>query len=241
MGDQFHDVVVVDNGRGEENELEFELVNIGVGRLAIPAGRALLLFQALGGIKVGAAEGAEVVLGEGLLNLLALLVGEVGVLIELHLEPLDILEPIDELGAGVVAHEVVHLIGLRFEALRLHELAEVIDGLFEVIDDYGSLVNQPNLAGPVSLRPGEQRDGGVDAVVLLAEVEDMAVRFGCVEDAVGAGESLDQAVVFEVLVDVERVEIHGVKASEEHVDDDGDVNLLLRPCRAGRDWGTAGP
>ena len=181
----------------------------------------------MGGIEVGAAEGAEVVLGEGLLNLLALLVGEVGVLIELHLEPLDILEPIDELGAGVVAHEVVHLIGLRFEALRLHELAEVIDGLFEVVDDYGSLVNQPNLAGPVSLRPGEESDGGVDAVVLLAEVEDVAVGFGRVEDAVGAGESLDQAVVLEVLVDVERVEIHGVKASEEHVDDDGDVNLLL--------------
>ena len=54
----------------------------------------------------------------------------------------------------------------------------------------------------------------------------MTVGLGRVEDAVGAGEGLDQAVVLEVLVDVERVEIHGVEAGEEHVDDDGDVDLL---------------
>ena len=48
-----------------------------------------------------------------------------------------------------------------------------------------------------------------------------------VENAVGAGEGLDQAVVLEVLVDVERVEVLGVEAGEEHVDDDGDVELFL--------------
>ena len=190
------------------------------------SGRALLLLKSLGGFEIGAAEGAEVVLGEDLLNLLALLVGKVGVLVELGLEALDLLEPLDELGTGVVAHQVVHLIGLGFEALRLHELAEVGDGLLEVVDDDGSLVDQPNLAGPVSLRTGEESDGGVDAVLLLAEVEDVAVGLGRVENAVGAGEGLDQAVVLEVLVDVERVEVHGVEAGEEHVDDDGDVDLL---------------
>ena len=197
------------------------------GRLAVPAGRALLLLEPLGGFEVNAAEGAEVVFGEDLLDLLALRVGEVGVLIELRLEALDILEPIDELGAGVVAHEVVHLIGLGFEALRLHELAEVVDSLLEVVDDDGSLVDQPDLAGPVGLGAGEESDGGVDAVLLLAEVEDVAVGLGGVEDAVGAGEGLDQAVVLEVLVDVERVEELGVEACEEHVDDDGDVDLFL--------------
>ena len=193
----------------------------------VPAGRALLLFQALGGFEVGAAEGAEVVLGEGLLNLIALLVGEVGVLLELGLEALDLLEAIDELGAGVVAHQVVHLIGLGFEALRLHELAEVGNGLLEVVDDDGSSCDQPDLACPVSLRTGEESDGGVDAVLVLAEVEDVAVGLGRVEDAVGAGEGLDQAVVLEVLVDVERVEVLGVEAGEEHVDDYGDVDLFL--------------
>ena len=108
LGDQLHDVVVVDDGGGEEDELEVELVDLGTGRLAVPAGRALLLLEPLGGFEVNAAEGAEVVFGEDLLDLLALRVGEVGVLIELRLEALDLLEPIDELGAGVVAHEVVH-------------------------------------------------------------------------------------------------------------------------------------
>ena len=110
LGDQLHDVVVVDDGGGKEDELEVELVDLGTGRLAVPAGRTLLLSQALGGFKVNAAEGAEVVFGEDLLNLLALRVGEVGVLAELGLDALDLLEALDELGAGVVANQVVHLI-----------------------------------------------------------------------------------------------------------------------------------
>ena len=71
LGDQLHDVVVVDDGGGEEDELEVELVDLGVGRLAVLAGLALLLLEPLGGFEVDAAEGAEVVLGEGLLDLLA--------------------------------------------------------------------------------------------------------------------------------------------------------------------------
>ena len=163
---------------------------------------------------------------EDLLNLLPLLVGKVGVLVELSLEALDLLESLDELCAGVVAHQVVHLIGLGFEALRLHELAEVSDGLLEFVDDDGCLVDQPDLAGLVRLYTGEERDGGVDAILLLAEVEDVAVGLGRVENAVGTREGLDQAVVLEVLVDIERVEVHGIEAGEEHVDDYGDVDLL---------------
>ena len=55
----------------------------------------------------------------------------------------------------------------------------------------------------------------------------MAVGLGRVEDAVGAGEGLDQAVVLEVLVDVKRVEVLGVEAGKKHFDDDGDVDLFL--------------
>ena len=47
---------------------------------------------------------------------------------------------------------------------------------------------------------------------MLAEVEDVAVGLGRVEDAVGAGEGLNQAVMPEILVDVERVEELGVKS-----------------------------
>ena len=105
----------------------------------------------------------------------------------------------------------------------------------------GALSTSQISRGPVSLRTGEESDGGVYGVLLLAKVKDVAVGLGRVENAVGPGEGLDQAVVLEVLVDVERVEVHGVEAGEEHVDNDGDVDLLGALVEAGRDWGTAGP
>jgi hypothetical protein len=52
------------------------------------------------------------------------------------------------------------------------------------------------------------------------------VGLGGVEYAVGAGESLDEAVVFEVLVNVEGVEELRVEAGEKHVHHNGDVDLL---------------
>ena len=58
------------------------------------------------------------------------------------------------------------------------------------------------------------------------EVEDVAVGLGAVEHAVGAGKGLNQAVVLEVLVHVERVQELGIEAGEQHVHDDGDIDLL---------------
>ena len=55
----------------------------------------------------------------------------------------------------------------------------------------------------------------------------MAVGLGRVENPVGAGEGLDQPVVPEVLVDVESIEERGIETGEEHVDDDGYVDLFL--------------
>jgi hypothetical protein len=69
----------------------------------------------------------------------------------------------------------------------------------------------------------------------------VAVGLGGVEHAVGAGEGLDEAVVLEVLVDVEGVEVFGVEAGEQHVHDDGDVDLLRALFRGRSGWGTAGP
>ncbi len=72
----------------------------------------------------------------------------------------------------------------------------------------------------------EQGDGGIHGVLLLAKVEDVAVGLGIVEHAVGVRERLNQAVVLEILVDVEGVEIFGVEAGEQHVHHDDDVDLL---------------
>jgi hypothetical protein len=60
---------------------------------------------------------------------------------------------------------------------------------FELVDDLRGLVDQPDFAGLFGLGAGEERDGGVDGVLLLAEVEDVAVGLGVVEHAVGAGEA----------------------------------------------------
>ena len=225
-GEQLHDVVVVDEGGSEKDELKIELVDFKVRWLANPSDRALLLLEPLGGFQIGAAVATKVMFWEGLLDLLALLIREVGVLVELGPETLNFLEPVYELGTGNVAHQVVYLIRSGFETLRLHKLAEVGNGLCKLVDDDRSLVYQPNLTGPVGLRAREESNGSVDTVLLLAEVENVAVGLGRVENAVGAGEGLNQAMVLEILVDVERVEVHGVEAGEEHIDDDGDVDLL---------------
>ena len=100
LGDQAHDVVVVDEGRGEEDELEIELVDLGAGALP-SAGLALLLPQPLGGFEVRAAEAAlSSSLGRTCSMAASLLVGEVGVLVELGLEPLHFLELLDERRRG---------------------------------------------------------------------------------------------------------------------------------------------
>ena len=127
------------------------------------------------------------------------------------------------------------------EALRLHEAVERRLGLFELVDDDGGLVDEPDLAGLFDLHAGEERDGVIDGLLLPAEVEDVAVGLGVVQHAVGAAEGLDQPVVLEVLVDVERVEVLAVEAGQQHVDDDGEVELLAALLAAGRRWGTAGP
>ena len=100
---------------------------------------------------------------------------------------------------------------------------------WNLIDDGRGLIDQPDFPSPVRLRTGEECDRGVDTVLLLAEVEDVAVWLGRVEDAVGSGESLDQAMVLEVLVDVERVEVLGVEAGEQHIDNNGEVDLSPAP------------
>ena len=130
--------------------------------------------------------------------------------------------------------------GRAVEALGFHEAVQLLHGGLQFLDDHGGLVHQPDFAGLLAgLFAGEEGDGGIHGVLLLAEVEDVAVGLGAVEHAVGAGEGLDQAVVLEVLVHVERVQVFGIEAGEQHVHHDGDVDLLR--VRVSRHWATAGP
>ena len=107
-GDEVHDVVVVDVGLGKEDELE-----VGEHQLIRPAvvgvGLGILLFQLLGRLEILAPEAAQVVFGQHQLDFAPVLLGEVGVLIELRLEALHLFELVHEGGAGRVALDVGHL------------------------------------------------------------------------------------------------------------------------------------
>ena len=61
----------------------------------------------------------------------------------------------------------------------------------------------------------------------VPEAHDVAVGFNRVEDSIGAGEGLDEAVGTQVLVDPQGVERFGVEPGEEHIDDDDQVDAFL--------------
>jgi hypothetical protein len=92
------------------------------------AALALLLFELFGGFQILAFEAAQVFLGQHLLDGGFVVLGEVGVLVELGLEPLDFLEVGDEGGAGGVALQIGHGGGRAVEALGLHEAVELLHG-----------------------------------------------------------------------------------------------------------------
>ena len=72
----------------------------------------------------------------------------------------------------------------------------------------------------------------VNLVLEVVEAHDVAKGLHAVQDSVGAREGLDEPVVAQVLVHPERVQRGGVKAREEHVDHDEQVELaVLHPQR----------
>ena len=140
---------------------------------------------------------------------------------------LDLLEEVDELGPRLVALQVGDFSGAHGEALGVHEGVELAHRLLELADDDGRRIHEPDLLGPLCLLAREEGDGLVDLLVLGPEVEDVARGLRAVEDAVRPREGLDETVMPESLVYVEGVEVLGVEAREEHVDDDDEVHLLL--------------
>ena len=56
--------------------------------------------------------------------------------------------------------------------MKLFELGTAV---LQLLDHLRGLVDQPDFAGLVRLRAGKERDGGIDGVLLAAEVEDIAV------------------------------------------------------------------
>src|SRR5690606_25778578 len=74
---------------------------------------------------------------------------------------------------------------------------------------------------------GEQRNGIVHGLLLAAKVEDVAVGLGVIEHAVGARKGLNQAMVLEVFIHIQGVEVFGVETGEQHIHHDNDVDLVF--------------
>jgi len=148
-------------------------------------------------------------------------------LVKLGGQALDLLELLDEGDTGIVAPEIEHSFGAGFQPMGLEEVVQFPLGGFEFFDHHGGLVHEPNLFRPFGPYAGEQGNGFVDPVLLAAEVKNVAVGFGGVEDAVGPGKGLNETVVLEVFVDIEGVEIFRIEAGQEHVHDNGDVDLFF--------------
>ncbi len=118
-GDEFHDVVIVDERRVEQHELEIELPDgvVGVWRLLLPG------FELLGNIEIDAPEGAQVIFRQQFINGLAQFRIEIGVLVELGTDALHFPEAVDEGGAGLVTLEAGDFPGPAVHALGLHEVS----------------------------------------------------------------------------------------------------------------------
>ncbi len=130
------------------------------------------------------------------------------------------------MGPGLVSLDIGHLLRGAVQTLGLHKGVQGADRIFQVIDHPGSGINQPDLLGSLRIFPGKEGDCLVHLFFLVAEIKDVAIGLGVVQDAICAGKCLDEAVVFEVLVHIEGVEELGIKAGEEHIHHDDDIDLV---------------
>ncbi|SFE02430.1 hypothetical protein SAMN05428977_100512 [Nitrosomonas sp. Nm166] len=222
-GNQRHDVVVIDHAACKQHELEIELLHFRRGVVVV---FVLLFFQALSRLQIDALEALQLFPGQHLLDAGLVLRRQVGVLVELGLEALHLFEQVDELAASDVSLEVGHRFRFVVQPLGLHEVAKLLHGGLQLADDHRRLVHQPDFLGGLAGLAGKESDGRIHGLLLLAEVEDVAVGLSVVEHAVGARKRLNQAVVFEVFVHVEGVQVFGIETGEQHVHYDDDVDLL---------------
>jgi hypothetical protein len=69
------------------------------------------------------------------------------------------------------------------------------DGLCQFAYDHRGGIDQPDFLGVVGFLAGKQGDGIVDRILLLAELQHIAIGLGVVGDAVGTRKGLNQSVV----------------------------------------------
>ena len=78
-----------------------------------------------------------------------------------------------------------------------------------------------------SVLVAKERDGVIHPLLQIAEAYDVAKGLDAVQNTVGPAEGLDQTVHLQILVHPQRIERGGVKAGEEHIDHDQEVQFLV--------------
>lgn len=86
------------------------------------------------------------------------------------------------------------------------------------------LAQQHNTAGVFVAKQG---DGRIHPFLQVAETDDIAEGLDRIQDAVGAAEGLDQPVHFQVFIHPQGVQGGGVKAGEEHIHHDEQIQFLV--------------
>ena len=86
------------------------------------------------------------------------------------------------------------------------------------------LAQQHDAAGVFVAKQG---DGRIHPLLQIAETDDIAEGLDRIQDAVGAAERLDQPVHFQVFIHPQGVQGGGVKAGEEHIHHDEQIQFLV--------------
>ena len=110
-----------------------------------------------------------------------------------------------------------------FNHIRIARHLFAVHGLIAVVIILKAL-HEHNAAG---IFISKQRDSCVHTLLQIAEADDIAKGFYAVQNTVGTTERLDEPVHFQILVHPQRVERCCVKACQEHIHYDEQIQFLV--------------
>lgn len=107
--------------------------------------------------------------------------------------------------------------------MRLHKGFQLADRRLQFVDNRRYEIYQTDFFSFIDGLAGEQGDGGIDCLLLAAKIQDITPGFAVIEHSVGARESLSQAVVFEVFIDIQGIEVFRIEVGQQHGDHDDKI------------------
>ena len=224
-GNELHDIIIVDHRGGKEHKLKFQLLN-RICRVGLAVLLFLLGFQALSSFQVHPLQALQLIGRNNLFYGFSVFRGEIRILGKLGFQALDLFEQIDELAAGFVTLQIVHVFRGACQTLGVHKGIQLRDCAFQFGNDSRGGIDKPDFSGGVGFFAGKHGYGRINGLFLLAEVQNLAIGLGVVQYAISARKCLNQAMMFEIFVHIQGVEEFGIKTGEQHIHHNGDVDLL---------------